>query len=67
MTFLGRKRSIQMDYPIDPETIKKNTLLPVKLAELSYHDPDKALELLRAWGEGRKTIKHLWDDVTADK
>jgi len=49
--------------PIDPERVRQNAYLPVKLAELSKSNPEKALELLQAWGEGTKTIKKLWDEV----
>jgi hypothetical protein len=48
---------------IDRDTVRKNTYLPVKIAELSYKDPEAALEILRDWGEGRKPVLHLWDDV----
>lgn len=50
-------------FPIDPERVRQNAYLPVKLAELSKSNPEKALELLQAWGEGTKTIKRLWDEV----
>lgn len=50
-------------FPIDPERVRQNAYLPVKLAELSKSNPEKALELLQAWGEGTKTIKKLWEDV----
>ncbi|GLC89377.1 hypothetical protein [Lysinibacillus piscis] len=49
--------------PIDPIRVKQNAYLPVKLAELSRVNPEKALELLQAWGEGSKTIKKLWEEV----
>lgn len=49
---------------IDPETIKKNTYLPVKLSELSKENPEAALQLLQDWGEGRKPVKQLWEEVT---
>lgn len=48
---------------IDPETIKKNTYLPVKLSELSRKNPEAALKLLQDWGEGNKPIKQLWDET----
>ncbi|MFF2793496.1 hypothetical protein [Lysinibacillus xylanilyticus] len=50
-------------FPIDPERVRQNAYLPVKLAELSKSNPEKALELLQAWGDGTKTIKKLWDEV----
>ena len=48
---------------IDPETIKKNAYLPVKLSELSKANPEAALQLLQDWGEGKKPIKQLWDET----
>ncbi|MEA0564053.1 hypothetical protein [Lysinibacillus irui] len=50
-------------FPIDPERVRQNAYLPVKLSELSKVNPEKALELLQAWGDGTKTIKKLWDEV----
>ena len=49
---------------IDPEIVRKNAYLPVKLAELSKKDPVKALQLLQEWGEGKKTIKKLWEEIS---
>jgi hypothetical protein len=51
------------DYIIDPEIVRKNAYLPVELAKLSYGNPEAALELLRAWGEGQKPITKLWDEA----
>jgi DNA polymerase/3'-5' exonuclease PolX len=48
---------------IDPETIKKNAYLPVKLSELSKENPEAALKLLQDWGDGKKTIKKLWEET----
>lgn len=48
---------------IDRKTIEKNAYLPVKITELSYKNPEAALQILRDWGEGRKPILHLWDEV----
>lgn len=50
-------------YLINPETIRKSAHLPDKLSELSKHDPQAALEILRYWGEGKKPIVELWDLV----
>ncbi|MEI2357438.1 hypothetical protein [Mesobacillus zeae] len=49
---------------ISPEIIKMNAYLPVKLAELSYQQPEEALRLLRNWGEGKQPIKILFEEVT---
>jgi hypothetical protein len=48
---------------IDPETVKKNAYLPVKLSQLSKTNPAAALSLLQDWGDGKKPIKQLWDET----
>lgn len=50
---------------IDPETIKKNAYLPVKLSQLSKVNPEAALNILQAWGDGKKPVKELWEDVVS--
>ncbi|AJK88528.1 MULTISPECIES: hypothetical protein [Lysinibacillus] len=50
--------------PILPERIRQHANLPAKLAELSRLDAEKAIFLLRDWGEGKKTIKALWEEIT---
>jgi hypothetical protein len=50
---------------IDRETVRKNAYLPVKLAELSMANPEAALMLLRAWGNGTKPIKLLWEEAVS--
>lgn len=45
------------------ELIKMNAYLPVKLAELATDEPEKALDILVAWGEGTKTLRVLWSEV----
>lgn len=55
---------MENQFLIDPETVKKNAYLPVKLAELSYQQPEAALRLLREWGEGKKPVKFLFEEVT---
>ncbi|NIK67896.1 hypothetical protein [Paenibacillus sp. BK720] len=52
------------ELPIDRELVRKRAYLPVKLAELSKEEPDEALDLLRAWGEGTKPITQLWDEAS---
>ena len=48
---------------IDPETIKKNAYLPVKLSALSKVKPAAAIELLQQWGDGKKPVKELWEET----
>ena len=45
------------------ELIKMNANLPVKLAELAEEEPQTALDILRAWGEGTKPLRVLWTEV----
>lgn len=49
--------------PISPERIYQHSQLPVKLAELSHKDKEAAISLLQDWGEGKKTIKILWEEI----
>lgn len=53
-----------MQLPIDREYIYKRAMLHKKISDLSYSDPDAALEYLRAWAEGRKQVTPLWDELT---
>jgi hypothetical protein len=50
-------------FPIDPEIIKKRAFMPDRLSELSKVDPEAALRLLRDWGDGKKAITDLWDEI----
>ncbi|MCY9666700.1 hypothetical protein M5X11_17495 [Paenibacillus alginolyticus] len=49
--------------PIPIERIKQLAYLPCKLTELSYVNEEAAFQLLRAWGEGRMPITHLWNET----
>ncbi|WP_078428799.1 hypothetical protein [Alkalihalobacterium alkalinitrilicum] len=49
--------------PIPVEILEKRSMIPMKLAELSYNNPDKAIELLRVWGEKRMPITPLFDEI----
>lgn len=49
---------------IPKELIKMNAYLPVKLADLAEEDPEQALDILKAWGKGTKTLRVLWREVT---
>lgn len=48
---------------IPRELIEMNAQLPVKLAELLKDEPEVALGILQAWGEGTKTLRVLWKEV----
>lgn len=49
---------------IPRELIEMNAYLPVKLAELAEDEPEKALAILTAWGEGTKPLHVLWSEIT---
>ena len=49
---------------IPQELVKMNAYLPVKLAELAKDEPEMALAILTAWGEGTKTLRVLWKEIT---
>lgn len=53
----------EQPFPIDPELVKMHSRLPVLLAELSRKNEKAALELLRAWGEGTKTVRKLYQEI----
>ena len=37
--------------------------LPRKLSELSKVEPDKAIELMQAWGDGKKDVETIWEEI----
>lgn len=54
----------EIAFEILQEAARKQAKLPGKLAELSYHQPEEALRLLRKWGEGKQPLKSLFEEVT---
>jgi hypothetical protein len=57
---------IMSDYtnlPIDVELLNKRRLIPVKLAELSYINPEATIRLLRIWGEKKMPITPLFNEI----
>lgn len=50
-------------FEILKEAACKHAYMPTGLAELSYKQPKEALDLLRDWGEGRKPLETLYDEV----
>ncbi|MED4553903.1 hypothetical protein P9305_14320 [Lysinibacillus capsici] len=49
--------------PIDMEIVMIVSNLPSKLSELSKVDADKAIELMQAWSDGKKSVKTIWNDA----
>jgi hypothetical protein len=52
-----------MTLPIDLELLQKRQAIPVKIAQLSYINPEKAIELLRKWGEKQAPITSLYEEI----
>lgn len=52
-----------MALPIDLDLLKKREEIPTKLAELSYDAPERAVFLLRRWGEKRSPISTLHEEI----
>ncbi|WP_335870110.1 hypothetical protein [Bacillus sp. 2205SS5-2] len=49
--------------PICRETLQKRQAIPLKLAELSYVNPEAALSFLRLWGEKKIPISPLYEEI----
>ncbi|QXJ39543.1 hypothetical protein BV455_02909 [Parageobacillus caldoxylosilyticus] len=52
-----------MTLPIDLDLLQKRKAIPVKLAQLSYTNPEKAIQLLRKWGEKQVPITPLYEEI----
>jgi tRNA U34 5-carboxymethylaminomethyl modifying enzyme MnmG/GidA len=52
-----------MTLPIDLDLLQKRKAIPVKLAQLSYTNPEKAIQLLRKWGEKQIPITPLYEEI----
>lgn len=52
-----------VEYPIDPEILKKRKAIPGLISELSYLNGDKAITYIRIWGEKRMPITELFDEL----
>jgi len=45
--------------PIDLDILQKRKEIPVKIAELSYKDEEKAIHFMRMWGEKKIPITEI--------
>jgi hypothetical protein len=52
-----------MTLPLDLDLLQKRREIPEKLAQLSYMDPEKAIQLLRKWGEKQVPIAPLYEEI----
>ncbi|MDF2534386.1 MAG: hypothetical protein K0R18_543 [Bacillales bacterium] len=53
-----------MELPIDHEILKKRSMIPTKIAELSYFDSEAAIKYLRIWGERKMPVTELFQELT---
>lgn len=53
-----------MELPISVDLLEKRREIPVKLAELSYLDPEKAVTYLREWGEKTVPVSDLHSKIS---
>lgn len=52
-----------IDFPIDPEILRKRKSIPAKIAELSYKNEEAAIKYMRIWGEKTMPITVLFDEL----
>jgi hypothetical protein len=57
------KGEMWMERPIDPELLKKRSMIPTKIAELSYHNQEAAIHYLRIWGERKMPVTELFHEL----
>jgi hypothetical protein len=53
-----------LELPIDQEILKKRSMIPSKIAELSYRDQDAAIHYLRIWGERKMPVTELFQELS---
>ena len=49
---------------INKDLVRMTAYLPVKLAVLVDVNPELALQMMRHWGNGTKSIPEIWDTVS---
>jgi hypothetical protein len=54
-----------MELPIDQDILKKRSMIPSKIAELSYLDSDAAIKYLRIWGERKMPVTELFQELVS--
>ncbi|PPA71930.1 hypothetical protein [Jeotgalibacillus proteolyticus] len=52
--------------PIDREVLEQRMAIPVLLAELSYKNTEKSVELMREWGEKKLPITPMYDKIVTE-
>jgi hypothetical protein len=57
------KEGDTMELPIDQEILKKRSMIPTKIAELSYRDQEAAIHYLRIWGERKMPVTELFHEL----
>lgn len=61
--FTQRKKMAETTLPINLDILKKRDEIPIKLAELSYNNSERAVTLLRKWGEKKSPITELHKEL----
>lgn len=54
------------DFPIDPVIIQKHAAIPGLIAELSYIDEGSAIDYMRVWGEKKKPISTMFEELSSE-
>jgi hypothetical protein len=54
-----------MNLPIDQDILKKRSMIPSKIAELSYFDTESAIKYLRIWGERKMPVTELFQELAS--
>ncbi|MBC6308159.1 hypothetical protein HCJ66_01200 [Listeria sp. FSL L7-1582] len=49
--------------PIDASIVKKRMAIPKMIAELTYVDKENAIKYMQIWGEKKKTITDIYDEL----
>ncbi|GAB3051189.1 hypothetical protein [Virgibacillus ainsalahensis] len=61
--FVQKKKMAETTLPINLDILEKRDEIPIKLAELSYNNSERAVTLLRKWGEKKSPITELHKEL----
>lgn len=64
MIYICEEKRPEIQLPeISMEIVRIRAALPVEIARISRINERVALQIIRDWGEGNKSLRALWDDV----
>jgi len=49
--------------PIDMEVVLIIANLPERISQLSKVNPTAAIDVMQAWGDGKKDVEKLWKEI----